>query len=318
MGKLGERFDWDNAPDSEGPIAAKECEEFVRRYPQYVVNPENYESLMSFLKNRKWRVNQDNLAEGLAVLANEGKITLNPSLAGFIRIKWPDTGKVIDIHESELSAYERKAGYHTESKLHRRGDGLSTAKKIVRNSLERIEPRTSLAGGALRTFPLLDKLVQPQQSANPTAWKVNPEWGKFSAEIFKKADPALSSHDELRAAHEQAADIGRAIQNFKSFHPEFVESQENTKHMKAYMENRKLEWTLSNLERAYAELYADGYIEIDREIGMPGDKNISYKPKQTKKDPNLIAKVNRMSSTEYNDFISVPENRMAVEAAYGR
>jgi len=134
---------------------------------------------------------------------------------------------------------------------------------------------------------------------------------KMSADEYRKQHP--EAFREPLAYAKAAEQIKREINSFKSFHPEYLLTEENSKHLQAYISKRKLPFNRESLEAAYGELVREGYIETNPEavVSSGGTKLVDFGGRPTR--ANLSCEINRMTAVEYARWLENPANRRLVD-----
>ncbi len=154
----------------------------------------------------------------------------------------------------------------------------------------------------------LYRLLAP---APTEAQKAKLEQGKMSADEYRKQHP--EAFRDPRVYADAAEKIKREINSFRSFHPEYLLTEENSKHLQAYIEKRKLPFNRESLEAAYGELVREGYIETNPEavVSSGGTKLVDFGGRPGR--ANLSREINRMSAVEYARWLENPANRRLVD-----
>jgi hypothetical protein len=284
------------AGDQVTEEAVREIQKFIAAHPQFRADDMgNREALVNFLREHKQPVTQANLTEAFQILGRDGKLVLSPSKVGIIHILY--NGRPADIRKEDFQVYKRRDP----------------------NAQEVLQDDDSVTGYRLARHSCLALLLSPHspaiQAQREQAALSADDYKKQNPEAFPKSIPPLVEKKWRQAAS-----------SFASFHPEYIPSAENKKHMLAYLEKRNLPITLNNLEAAYAELTKDGYIQINPEAvvsagngtrmidyGAPGrGKEVASLPEGNE---SLAYKIRNMTAKEYSDFIADPNNRRAVDRA---
>src|SRR5207302_11197832 len=169
---------------------------------------------------------------------------------------------------------------------------------------------TEISGGRVVRHPELYKLLAPAP-AEKDRLKLAEQ--KMSADEYRKQNP--EAFRDPRVYAEAAEKIKREINSFRSFHPEYLLTEENSKHLQAYISKRKLPFNRESLEAAYGELVRQGYIEINHEtvVSSGGTKLVDFGGRPGR--ANLSREINRMSAAEYAEFIANPTNRRSIDEA---
>jgi hypothetical protein len=291
-----QRF-WNNqATEDEVQEASKEIDIFLKMHPQLRVDrQENISALNEWCKTHGLELTQNNLHQALEMLGREGRLTLSPAAVGIIRIRLSNGG-IYDIKQEDLSVYQR------------RNPGLTV-----------LEPETEITGSRLARHTLLDILLSPHspaiQEKREQAALSAKEYRELNPEAFVQPTPALTEQKFLQATA-----------TFLSFHPEYIPTEAHRKHLRAYIDKRKLPYNINSLEAAYAELVREGYIETNSEkvVSAGGGTKLidlggEHQPHGTRQNlrvtNNVLADVNRLSAKDYQDALRNPEYRAQVEAA---
>jgi len=171
-----------------------------------------------------------------------------------------------------------------------------------------IGTETEISGARVVRHPELYRLLAP---APTEAQKAKLEQGKMSADEYRKQHPEAFRDPQVYA--DTAEKIKREINSFRSFHPEYKLTEENSKHLQAYISKRKLPFNRESLEAAYSELVREGYIETNPEavVSSGGTKLIDYGGRPGR--ANLSHEINRMSAAEYTRWLENPANRRLVD-----
>ena len=173
-----------------------------------------------------------------------------------------------------------------------------------------IGEESEISGGRVVRHPELYKLLAPAP-AEKDRLKLAEQ--KMSADEYRKQHP--EAFRDPRVYAEAAEKIKREINSFRSFHPEYLLTEENSKHLQAYISKRKLPFNRESLEAAYGELVRQGYIEINHEtvVSSGGTKLVDFGGRPGR--ANLSREINRMSAAEYAEFIANPTNRRSIDEA---
>jgi hypothetical protein len=293
--KVQRQFE-DKATPEEHEAALKEVTKFVAQHPQFKADlMDQRTALINFLKERRLPVTQANLTDAFQILGREGKLTLNPSAVGIIRVRYSN-GATYDIRQEDLAVHQR------------RNRGLTV-----------LEPETEISGSRLAMSGALDILLSPHSPAI----QEGREQAALSADDYKKQNPEAFL-GPTPALIEQK--FQQATATFLSFHPEYVPTEEHRKHLRAYIDKRNLPYNIHSLEAAYADLVRDGYIQTNSETVVSAgggtklfDYGAQHRGNQVAElpeyDKSLAYKIRSMSAKEYADFIANPTNRRAVDEA---
>jgi len=167
---------------------------------------------------------------------------------------------------------------------------------------------SEISGYRVVRHPELYKLLAPAPTEGQRA---KLEQGKMSADEYRKQHPEAFRDPQVYA--DTAEKIKREINSFRSFHPEYKLTEENSKHLQAYISKRKLPFNRESLEAAYSELVREGYIETNPEavVSSGGTKLIDYGGRPGR--ANLSHEINRMSAAEYTRWLENPANRRLVD-----
>jgi len=167
---------------------------------------------------------------------------------------------------------------------------------------------TEISGGRVVRHPELYKLLAPAP-AEKDRLKLAEQ--KMSADEYRKQHP--EAFRDPRVYAEAAEKIKREINSFRSFHPEYLLTEENSKHLQAYISKRKLPFNRESLEAAYGELVREGYIEINHEtvVSSGGTKLVNFGGRPGR--ANLSHDINRMTAVEYARWLENPANRRLVD-----
>jgi len=296
----GKKFWESELPPEELEKAKKEAEVFHSRYPQFVLNnQQNADALRDWLFANRLSLTAANLAKAFNALTKEGRLILNPAVCGIIRIQMGD-GQVLDIKSESLPDYQRRNPPSIE--------GRGVFRKTVQKPIKILPAVEAVTGSELVNHPLFKTLTEAYDSVAETK-RYN---DSLSADEYRRQHG--EAFREPLASVKVAEQIKREINSFLSFHPEYVLSEENKKHLCAYIEKRHLPFTLNSLETAYTDLVREGYIKPNPEavVSSNGTKLVDYGggPGRAK----LPYEINRMSAKEYEEWIQNPANRRAVDA----
>jgi hypothetical protein len=295
---------WENkATPEETEAALKEVAKFVARHPQFRADlMDNRTKLVDFLKASNLPITEKTLTESFEILGREGKLVLSPAAVGIIRIRLSN-GEVLSIRKEDLRTH-KSSGNHSYGRD---------------SNVEVLDAEDSVTGSRLSRHVLLDVLLSPYntgiQSQRDQDGLRADEYKDQNPEAFREPTPALTEQNFLQATA-----------TFLSFHPEYIPTEAHRKHLRAYIDKRKLPYNINSLEAAYAELVREGYIETNSEkvVSAGGGTKLidlggEYQPHGTKQNlrvtNKVLADVNRMSAQEYLEYLNVPENRREVEAA---
>jgi len=171
-----------------------------------------------------------------------------------------------------------------------------------------IGTESEISGGRVVRHPELYKLLAPAPAEKD---KTRIAEQKMSADEYRRTHP--EAFRDPRVYAEAAEKIKREINSFRSFHPEYVFTEENSKHLQAYIEARKLPFNRESLEAAYGELVREGYIETNPEavVSSGGTKLVDFGGRPTR--VNLSREINRMTAVEYARWLENPANRRLVD-----
>ncbi len=287
----------------------KEYAAFQRLYPQLTVTKENGEAITSWLEMHTLPVNVENVAEAFRTLARAGDLVLDLNACGIIRIRI-GSGSELDIRAEELPNYQRKNGYEyiTLAGVHNR------TRKLVQKNVEILPIKEGITGARLARHPLLETILAPYNEEAEASRRQ----GAMSADEYRNAHP--EAWRDPRAYADAAEKIKREINSFRSFHPEYRLTEENSKHLQAYIAKRKLPFNRESLEAAYSELVREGYIETNLEtvVSSGSTKLIDYGRQSAKPQDysKVRAEVNRMDSKQYAEWTRDPANRKLAEEAF--
>jgi hypothetical protein len=298
----GKKF-WESEVTPEGlRKVEEETELFHTIYPQLVLNnQQNGDALREWLVSKCLPVSAVNLSKAFQALAREGRLVLNPSVCGIIRIRLGD-GKELEIKSEQLPDFQRRNPATIE--------GRGIFRKTVQKPVEILPAVESVTGSELANHPLLDTLLGAYDVVAETK-RYN---DSLSADEYRRQNG--EAFRDPRAYANAADKIKREIGSFISFHPEYRLTEENKKHLCAFIEKRKLEFNRENLETAYGELVREeGYIETNPEavVSSGQTKLVDFggRPSPTK----TPAEIRRMSAKEYQDWLNEsPANREAANA----
>ena len=301
----GKKF-WESECTSEElEKAKKEAEVFHSRYPQFVLNnQQNADALRDWLFANRFSLTAAHLARAFNALAKEGRLVLNPAVCGIIRIQMGD-GQILDILSESLPEYQRKNPPTIE--------GRGVLRKTVQKPIKILPAVESLTGSELAKHPLLKTLLTSFDPAEEAQRRQD----SMSADEYRNAHP--EAWRDPRAYADAAEKIKREINSFRSFHPEYRLTEENSKHLQAYIAKRKLPFNRESLEAAYSELVREGYIETNLEtvVRSSGTKLIGNDEQSFgKKTSGGYRPWDRMNSKEYEAWVRIPANRKLVEDSY--
>ena len=187
-------------------------------------------------------------------------------------------------------------------------DLASKGKLLLSAAAIGLGPEEDLSGYKLMRHPQLHVLLAPGRTDKD---KTRLAEQKMSADEYRKQHP--EAFRDPRVYAEAAEKIKREINSFRSFHPEYLLTEENSKHLQAYISKRKLPFNRESLEAAYGELVRQGYIEINHEtvVSSGGTKLVDYGGRPGR--ANLSHEINRMSAVEYARWLENPANRRLVD-----
>jgi hypothetical protein len=286
----------DQASNEETETAVKEAKQFTAAHPQYICEGPNGQingnALLGWLQEKKLLPTAQNWAEAFQVLGREGKLVLDPSKVGIIKVRYSN-GQVVSIRREDLAVHQRRDKGLAEL--------LEDAPEVTRHQLAR--------------HVLLDVLLSPY---SPAIQEKRAQ-AALSADDYKKQNPDAFRKPTSALAEQQ---FQQAAATFLSFHPEYVVTDEHKKHMRAYLEKRNLPISINNLEVAYAELVREGYIKTNPEAVVSaggGTKMIDLggRGKQAvslpEENESLGRKIQKMTAAEYAEFVANPTNRRAID-----
>jgi hypothetical protein len=302
----GKKFWESECTPEELEKAKKEAEVFHSRYPQFVLNnQQNADALRDWLFTNRLSLTAANLAKAFDALAKEGCLVLNPAVCGIIRIQMGD-GQVLDILSESLPEYQRKNPPTIE--------GRGVWRKTVQKPIKILPAVESLTGSELAKHPLLKTLLTSFDPAEEAQRRQD----SMSADEYRNTHP--EAWRDPRVYADAAEKIKREINSFRSFHPEYALTEENSKHLRAYIEKRKLPFNRESLEAAYGELVKEGYLETNREavVSSGSTKLIDYglQSPMPQDYSKVRAEVNRMDSKQFAEWTRDPANRKLAEEAF--
>jgi hypothetical protein len=298
----GKKFWTTQATPEEIQSAKTALEACEKRYPQLVGSSVKSESIREWLLTNNLPVTVANLSRAFEALAREGRLVLNPAACGIIRIQMGD-GQVLDILAEELPAYQRKNPPTIE--------GRGVWRKTVQKPIKILPAVESVTGSELASHPLLKTLLQSFDPADEAKRRQD----AMSADEYRNAHP--EAWRDPRVYADAAKQIEQEINSFVSFHPEYVLTDENRKHMRAYLDKRNLSYTLNNLETAYGELVKEGYVQTNPEaVVSSGATKLVDLGAQTPTPRGGYRPWDRMNSREFEAWVRIPANKQLVEDSY--
>jgi hypothetical protein len=303
----GKKF-WDSEPTPELlQKVQEEAAQFHLAYPQFVRNAENGTAIRDWCVAHSLSLTATNMSKAFQALTREGRLTLNPTACGIIRIRMGD-GTEVDIKSEELPEYRSKNAYLTTV------EGKGVWRKTIHRDLKILPAEEAITGDQLAKHPLLKILLTRFDSKED----IKRRRDESSADQFLKDFLIPIAKKELGQERSQIErnSFDQALESFRSLHPEYILSPDNAELLTGYLAANELEPTLVNLQRAYEAVEVKTNPNVA--VSVSGRTAITTAgvahSGAVAPTSSLTAKINRMSAKEYQEWLQVPSNRAAANA----